>query len=152
MKCIVFALAITCCIFAAFCIAGCSQPADDAAADGQVVFEETISPNEKYGHTGDEAVYYTIRVTQAADNTATVRTESNSGFFEPMSYQLECAAPLTQDDVTTTWTTIMGNTEDTETDQLCIAEIDIRTGDGTVDSRKVNFVSGAFEILSDALP
>ena len=108
-------------ILAALCLAcslvllGCG-----ATSAGTVIFEETVSPNEKYVSSEEDVVYYTVRVTQAAPGTATVSAESNSGFFEPVSYEVACDGELSVDDVSVEWTTLMGGTEPSEDDQIAV--------------------------------
>lgn len=146
-------------LFAAACLFGCSpQPADcdtqsgpEAAAD-TTVLEETISPNEQYVDSEADIVHYTVRVTQTAPGTATVSTESNSGFFEPVSYDVECGGELSASDVSVTWTTLMGNPEPSEDDQLAIAVVSVRTADGGTDERKISFVTGAIKMAAEAIP
>lgn len=146
-------------LFAAACLFGCSsQPADrDAqsspeAVVGTTVLEETISPNEQYVDSEADIVHYTVRVTQTAPDMATVSTESNSGFFEPVSYDVECDGELSASDVSVTWTTLMGNPEPSEDDQLAIAVVSVRTADGGTDERKISFATGAIKMAAEAIP
>ena len=140
-------------VLAVFCLActlvllGCG-----AASTGTVVFEETISPNEKYVSSEADVVYYTVRVTQDAPGTATVSAESNSGFFDPVSYEVACDGELSTDDVSVEWTTLMGGTEPSEDDQIAVAVVSVRTGDGSMDERKISFVTRALEIVAEATP
>ena len=99
-----------------------------------------------------DVVYYTVRVTQAAPGTATVSAESNSGFFEPVSYEIACDGELSADDVSVEWTTLMGNPEPSEDDQIAVAVLSVRTGDGGTDERKVSFVTGALKMVAEATP
>ena len=124
----------------------------DAAPAGTVVFEETVSPNEEYASSEEDVVYYTVRVTQAAPGTATVSAESNSGFFEPVSYEIECDGELSADDVSVKWTTLMGGTEPSEDDQIAVAEVSVRAGDGSSYERKISFVTRALEMAAEATP
>ena len=139
-------------VFAALCLAcalvllGCH-----AAPTGTVVFEETVSPNEKYLSSEEDVIYYTVRVTQAAPGTATVSAESNSGFFEPVSYEVACDGELSADDVSVEWTTLMGGTEPSEDDQIAVAVVSVQTGDG-VDERKISFVTRALAMVAEATP
>ena len=140
-------------VLAALCLActlvllGCH-----AASTGTAVFEETVSPNEKYVSSEADVVYYTVRVTQAAPDTATVSAESNSGFFEPVSYEVACDGELSDDDVSVEWTTLMGGTEPSEDDQIAVAVVSVRTGDSGTDERKISFVTGALEMAAEAIP
>ena len=135
------------CLACSLVLLGCGT-----ASGGTVVFEETVSPNEKYVSSEADVVYYTVRVTQAASGTATVSTESNSGFFESVSYEVTCDGELSADDVSVGWTTLMGNPEPSEDDQIAVAVVSVRTGDGGVDERKVSFVTGALEMAAEAIP
>ena len=140
-------------ILAALCLAcslvllGCG-----ATSAGTVIFEETVSPNEKYVSSEEDVVYYTVRVTQAAPGTATVSAESNSGFFEPVSYEVACDGELSVDDASVEWTTLMGGTEPSEDDQIAVAVVSVNTGDGTTDERKISFVTRALEMVAEATP
>lgn len=135
------------CLACSIVLLGC-----DAAPAGTVVFEETVSPNEEYASSEEDVVYYTVRVTQAAPGAATVSAESNSGFFEPVSHEIECDGELSADDVSVKWTTLMGGTEPSEDDQIAVAEVSVRAGDGGVDERKISFVTRALEMAAEATP
>lgn len=141
------------------CLFGCSsQPSGQDSAigteriDGTVIFEETVSPNEDYTSSVDDIVYYTVRVTQDSSGAATVSAESNSGFFDPISYQVECDGDLTADDVSVEWTTLMGNPEPSEDDQIAIAIVSVQIANDVVDERKISFVTRALEMASEAIP
>ena len=135
------------CVACALVLLGCgTSPA------GTVIFEETVSPNEKYASSEADIVYYTVRVTQAAPGTATVSAESNSGFFEPVSYEIECDGELSVDDVSVKWTTLTGGTEPSEDDQIAVAEVSVRMGDGSSYERKISFVTRALEMVAEATP
>ena len=134
------------CVACALALLGCG-----ATSAGTVIFEETISPNEQYVSSEADVVYYTVRVTQDAPGTATVSAESNSGFFEPVSYEITCDGELSADDVSVEWTTLMGSTEPSEDDQIAVAVVSVRTGDG-VDERKISFVTRALEMVAEATP
>lgn len=133
-------------------IFGCGSQLDGrGAASGEVVFEETVSPNEDYASSEEDVVYDTVRVTQDGSGTATVAAESNSAFFDPVSYEVECGGDLEPGDVSVEWTTLMGGIEPSEDDQLAVAEVSVRTSEGDVDVRKIDFVNGALEIISESV-
>ena len=46
----------------------------------------------------------------------------------------------------------MGGTEPSEDDQIAVAVVSVRTGDGGVDERKISFVTGALEMVAEAIP
>lgn len=135
------------CLACALVLLGCGT-----TSAGKVVFEETVSPNEEYVSSEADVVYYTVRVTQAAPGAATVSAESNSGFFEPVSYEIECDGELSADDVSVRWTTLMGGTEPSEDDQIAVAEVSVHTGDGSSYERKISFVTRALEMAAEATP
>ena len=135
------------CLACSLVLLGCG-----ATPTGTVIFEETVSPNEKYVGSEADVVYYTVRVTQAASDTATVSTESNSGFYEPVSYEVACDGELSASDVSVEWTTLMGGTEPSEDDQIAIAVVSVRTGDGGTNERKISFVTRALEMAAEATP
>lgn len=89
---------------------------------------------------------------QDGSGTATVSAESNSGFFDPVSYQVECDGDLTADDVSVKWTTLMGNPEPSEDDQIAIAVVSVQTADDIVDERIINFVTRTLEMAAEAIP
>lgn len=131
---------------------GCGLQSDGRdAASGEAVFEETVSPNEDYASSEDDVVYYTVRVTQDGSGTATVAAESNSAFFDPVSYEVECGGDLEPGDVSVEWTTVMGGTEPSEDDQLAVAEVSVRASESDTDVRRINFLKGAFEIISETV-
>ena len=134
------------CLVCAFTLLGC-----EATSAGTAIFEETVSPNEKYVSSEEDVVYYTVKVAQTGPNTAEVSSESNSGFFEPVSYEVACDGELSADDVSVEWTTLMGNPEPSEDDQIAVAVISVNTGSGT-DERKISFVTGALEMVAKATP
>ena len=143
MAAVLAVLCLACSLF----LLGCGT-----TSDGTVIFEETVSPNEQYVSSEADVVYYTMRVTQAAPGTATVSAESNSGFFELVSYEVACDGELSADDVSVEWTTLMGNPEPSENDQIAVAVVSVRTGGGTTDERKISFVTGVLEMVAEATP
>ena len=146
MKKLTTVLAVLCLACSLFLL-GCGT-----TSDGTAIFEETVSPNEQYVSSEADVVYYTVRVTQATPGTATVSTESNSGFYDPVSYEVACDGELSADDVSVEWTTLMGNSEPSENDQIAVAKVSVRTGGGTTDERKISFVTGALEMVAEATP
>ena len=146
MKKLTTVLAVLC-LACSLALLGCGATSTDT-----VIFEETVSPNEQYVSSEADVVYYTVRITQATPGTATVSTESNSGFYEPVSYEVACDGELSTDDVSVEWTTLMGNSEPSENDQIAVAVVSVRTGGGTTDERKISFVTGALEMVAEATP
>ena len=50
------------------------------------------------------------------------------------------------------WTTLTGGTEPSEDDQIAVAEVSVRTGDGSSYERKISFVTRALEMVAEATP
>lgn len=143
---VVMALACGCAAHAG----GRGSSAVTGRSEGDVVFEDACSPNERYVSSEDDVVYYTVRVTQDDSHAVTVTAESNWALFDPVSYTVACDRPLSEDDVSVEWTTAMGGSEDSEDDQLCVAVISVDTGRGGTDTRKVNFASRALDMVAEA--
>lgn len=146
-------IALLCALATATCLSSCSTASPDGSAAarsiaGELVFEEEHSPNEAYVDNPEDVVYDHIQVHQdPSSHEITVDTSSNSAFFEPVTYTVACDAAITADDVAVTWTTLMGNPEPTEDDQLVIAHIAISADGEILDERTVNFMSGATELI-----
>lgn len=157
MKASAATLAAAIALASTLCLFGCNaQPANEnkssiEASANTAIFEEMISPNADWAASEADIVYYTVKVTLSESGTATVSAESNSGFFEPTNYEIECAENLTADDITIKWTTLMGNPEPSENDQLAIAAVLVRTADGGTDERTINFVDGALEMIAETV-
>lgn len=49
----------------------------DVSPNAALIYEETVSPNEKYVLNARDIVYYTIRVYQDKNHTITVSADSN---------------------------------------------------------------------------
>lgn len=119
--------------------------------NGDLILKDQISPNKEYVTEEKDIVYYTVEIYQNENNTITVNTFSNSGFFKPIQYTLDFDKPITEDDIEIKWTTLMGNPDPSEDDQLAIADIVLKSEGNTFSERKVNFVNGGIEIFFDAL-
>lgn len=157
-SCLGIVTVLVACAGFALCVplTGCSdgphngQGQDNAA--GTVVFQERTSPNEAYVSSEDDVVYYDIVVSQDDDtHVVTVSCTSNSAFFDPLSYTVDCDQSIAQDDVTVRWTTAMGGSEPSEKDQLVVAHIAIAQDGQVIDEHVVNFTSGVVDILADVL-
>ena len=118
---------------------------------GDLILKDQVSPNKDYVTEEKDIVYYTVEIYQNEKNTIIVNTSSNSGFFEPIQYTVDFNKPITEDDVEIKWTTLMGNPDPSEDDQLAIADIVLKSEGNTFSERKVNFANGGIEIFFDAL-
>ena len=142
----------------ALCLCGCaSGDTGDAAADivseqnATLICEDSISPNRDFVQSEADKVTYCVQVYQDADNKIIVTTDSNSAFSKAQHYEVECDRKISESDVAVTWTTLMGSLEYTEDDQLAIADVAIVVDGSLFSERKINFVSGAVEIVSDVI-
>lgn len=130
------------------CSAETSTSAD--AASSNLIYENTISPNEKYIAQESDKVFYTIQVYQK-ENGVKVASSSNSAFSQAMSYQVETAEPITKENITVQWQTLMGNTEDSKGDQFAVADVTISAQGKVISERKVSFIGKALDMAADAV-
>lgn len=152
MKRVLFTILTLC-----FCISlsGCSSKSADSSKNdnisGSMIVDEKISPNEEYVSSDSDIVYYTVKIYQDKNNSVTVDTESNNSFFKPIQYSLACNESITKDDIDIQWTTLMGDSNATEDNQLAIADISISIDHTVISERKVNFVNSGMEIIVDTI-
>lgn len=151
MKKFIMILTMSICIL----LIGCTHTdVNDNATNllsGDLILKDQVSPNKDYVTEEKDIVYYTVEIYQNEKNTIIVNTSSNSGFFEPIQYTVDFNKPITEDDVEIKWTTLMGNPDPSEDDQLAIADIVLKSEGNTFSERKVNFANGGIEIFFDAL-
>ncbi len=132
--------------------AGCSTETSTSAdaASSNLIYETTISPNEKYIEDEADQVFYTIQVYQE-ETGVKVSSSSNSAFSQAMSYQVETSEPITKEDITVQWQTLMGNTEDSKGDQFAVADVTISAQGKVISERKVSFIGKALDMAADAV-
>ena len=132
--------------------AGCSTETSTStdASSSNLIYETTISPNEKYIEDEADQVFYTIQVYQEK-NGVKVSSSSNSAFSQAMSYQVETSEPITKEDITVQWQTLMGNTEDSKGDQFAVADVTISAQGKVISERKVSFIGKALDMAADAV-
>lgn len=131
-----------------------SKKSTDADSDvsGNLIYEETVSPNKEYVENEEDIVTYTVKIYQDKDHTILVHSESNSEFFEPLQYKMEYDADIVRSDIDMEWTTLMGNpSPTTEDDQLAIAYVSISKDGELLDKRKISFVNRGVEIIESVL-
>lgn len=58
---------------------------------------------------------------------------------------------IVKEDVMVRWTTLMGNPEAKENDQLTIAKVAIYNNGEVFSERKINFAKNAIEIINDSM-
>ncbi len=131
---------------------GCSAETSTStdASSSNLIYENTISPNEKYIEQESDKVFYTIQIYQEK-NGVKVASSSNSAFSQAMSYQVETSEPITKEDITVQWQTLTGNTEDSQKDQFAVADVTISAQGKVISQRKVSFIGKALDMAADAI-
>ena len=132
--------------------AGCSTETSTStdASSSNLIYETTISPNEKYVEKESDKVFYTIQVYQE-ETGVKVSSSSNSAFSQAMSYQVETSEPITKEDITVQWQTLTGSTEDSKGDQFAVADVTISVQGKVISERKVSFIGKALDMAADAI-
>ena len=128
-------------------ISGCASK-DIVDKNNNLIYQESISPNEKYVDNKEDVVHYTVEVYQENDDTLSIHAKSNSKLFEPLDYEFYIDKSFSKDDITVEWTTLMGSTEVTKENQLCVAMVKVK---GTNEAIKINFINRGIELIEDAL-
>lgn len=139
------------CLGVGLLLPGCQTTRPDEKETGTLVYEETLSPNEAYVTAQEDVVDYHISVYQKTDWTVVVQATSNTPLFDDQEYTVACDGAITEQDVTVTWTTLMGSDQASEEDQLSVATVTISQDGQELSQRKINFASGAIEIIVDAV-
>lgn len=128
-------------------ISGCASK-DVVDKNNNLIYQESISPNEQYVDNQEDVVHYTVEVYQENDDTLSIHAKSNSKLFEPLDYEFYIDKSFSKDDITVEWTTLMGSTEATKENHLCIAMVKVK---GTNEAIKINFINRGIELIEDAL-
>lgn len=128
-------------------ISGCASK-DIVDKNNNLIYQESISPNEKYVDNKEDVVHYTVEVYQENDDTLSIHAKSNSKLFEPLDYEFYIDKSFSKDDITVEWTTLMGSAEATKENQLCIAMVKVK---GTNEAIKINFINRGIELIEDDL-
>lgn len=118
--------------------------------DENVIYKNTVSPNENFVENDEDKVFYTIKVYQDG-NKIKVVANSNSSFTREISYEIEDDNKITENDVNVEWKTIMGDTNFTKENQIAIAVISISSNGEIISKRKVNFISKAVDMVVDTI-
>lgn len=121
----------------------------DTVNNENLIYENTISPNENFVSKEDK-VFYTIKIYQN-NNEVRVVSSSNSAFAKDISYEIESNNEITKNDINIEWQTIMGDTNFTEENQIAVAVISIYSNGEMISQRKVNFISKAVDIVVDTI-
>lgn len=118
--------------------------------EDNLIHEETVSPNENYVSSDEEKVFYTIKVYKN-DNTIVVKSSSNTPFTKELQYEIKYDQELTKNDVKIEWTTLMGDTNYTEENQIAVAVVTLSHNGEIFSQRKISFVSNVIDIIVDAI-
>lgn len=122
-----------------------------STTNAELIYTETISPNEEYVTSEKDIVNYSVDIYQNKDNDIIVNADSTSGFFEKLQYVLEYDKTISKQDISIEWTTFMGNVEATKDNQLCIAKVSIINNEKILSERKINFVNKGIDIVIDMI-
>lgn len=128
-------------------VSGCASK-DIVDKNNNLIYQESISPNEKYVDNKEDVVRYIVEVYQENDETISIIAKSNSKFFEPLDYEFYINKSFSKDDITVEWTMLMGSTEATKENQLCVAMVKVK---GNEEAIKINFFNKGIELIEDAL-
>ena len=139
-----------------FLLVGCGGGTDTADNDTEtdmeanLIYENTISPNEKYVENEEDLVYYTVKVYRETGGLL-VTSHSNSAFSKDMQYKIETDADITKEDITVQWQTLSGETTDSQKNQFGLADVTVSAEGAVIDRRVISFVGGAVERIADAV-
>lgn len=128
-------------------VSGCASK-DIVDKNNNLIYQESISPNEQYVDNQEDVVHYTVEVYQENDDTLSIHAKSNSKLFEPLDYESYIDKSFSKDNITVEWTTLMGSAEATKENQLCVAMVKVK---GTNEAIKINFINRGIELIEDAL-
>ncbi len=118
--------------------------------EDNLIYEETVSPNENYVSSESEKVYYTIKVYRN-DNKIIVKSSSNTPFTEELTYEIDYEQEITKDDINIEWTTLMEDTNFTKENQIVKATVTLSHNGEIFSQRKISFVSNAIDIIVDTV-
>ena len=79
-------------------------------------------------------------------------SDSNSAFFEQLSYDVPYHRTITEENIRVEWLTLAGGTEPTESDQIALARVTISDGGEVISRRNINFFSKGIQTIIDTLP
>lgn len=117
----------------------------------KLICEGTVSPNKEYITDEKDLVNYTVRVYQEKNQDILVYAESNSLLFDEAQYIVTCDHEITADDVTIKWTTLMGSTETSESDELGLAHVSISENGKVFSEKTISFVAKAANAITDVI-
>ncbi len=139
-----------------FLLVGCGGQTDTAdndtetALETNLLYENTISPNEKYVENEEDPVYYSVKVYRE-DGELPVTSRSNSLFSKDMQYEIETDAEITEEDIAVQWKTLTGETTDSRKNRFGLAVVTVSAEGTVIDQRVISFVGGAVERITEAV-
>lgn len=142
-------------LLAMLVLSGCASSSSDHASsllstdNMQKIDTQTVYPNPEA--SGEDRVYYTVDVYQDTDHTILVQADSNFQLFEKTQYTVAYDQSITKSDVSIKWTTLMGNTQSSQDDELAIADISLSHNGTVFSEKKINFVTKAIDIVVDTI-
>lgn len=122
-----------------------------STTNAELIYTETISPNEEYVTSEKDIVNYSVDIYQNKDNDIIVNADSTSAFFEKLQYVLEYDKTISKQNISIEWTTLMGYTEATKDNQLCIAKVSIINNEKILSEKKINFINKGIDIVTDMI-
>ena len=118
--------------------------------EDNLIYEETVSPNEEYVSSDEEKVFYTIKIYKN-DNNIIVQSNSNTSFTKEFQYEIKYDQEITKNDIKIEWTTLMGATNYSKENQITTAIVTLSHNGEIFSERKINFVSNAIDIIVDTI-
>lgn len=145
---VVSSIVLCLCLFFIFQI---EKDTSTSNKDLTLIYEETVSPNKKYGSNKKDIVHYTIKIYQEDKNTVQVHAESNSPIFENTNYSVDYNQKLSKEDIQIKWMTLSGSTEAKKSDQLGLANVKILKDGSVFNEKVISFVGKGVKAITDVI-
>ena len=138
-------------ILAVCSLASTTSQSDFVTNVANHIYEEIMSPNEDYVTSKDDMVNLDIKIYQSEDFIVFVEASSNSSLIKDQQYSVSVDQQISKENISVIWTTMMGNPEPSEDDQLVLADIAITLNCNVVSEQKISFDSNVMEIVAEAI-
>lgn len=145
---VVSSIVLCLCLFFIFQI---EKDTSTSNKDLTLIYEETVSPNKKYGSNKKDIVHYTIKIYQEDKNTVQVHAESNSPIFENTNYRVDYNQKISKKDIQIKWMTLSGSTEAKKSDQLGLANVKILKDGSVFNEKVISFVGKGVKAITDVI-
>lgn len=106
-------------------VSGCASK-DIVDKNNDLIYQESISPNEKYVDNKEDVVRYIVEVYQENDETISIIAKSNSKFFEPLDYEFYVNKSFSKDDITVNGQRLWAVVKHDKRKQLCVAMVRLK--------------------------